>query len=336
MLNIIAIESNKGYYISIHPLEYNNPLLYRLFDGIKGQLTFHRDWLLIPNKPSKVSRIEKQGNINHRFILKDDTLKGKIPLEIIKDNAGHYEINCEDNRVFVWKPELDMYKSLYEEVSDEQPDKEIIEDFSFDIILKINDINIPPKFLYTASPINITSNDIKHQILDQILFPSLIIHETPCRLSSEDTYKIVRKHIQENINPKVAKITSDYDFCFEVSKIVPLAKPYNREYKPLKRNRYHNPKVETILVSNKFIKIFEMTHDRTKYQGYTPIDGFEADNESELKQNIDDYLKNLMDYINEPLKECHACNGTGVLLNKDVEPVTAKHSTLPDQINKEG
>ena len=39
--------------------------------------------------------------------------------------------------------------------------------------------------------------------------------------------KIIRNYVKANIDTSVATITSDYEFHFEVKKIIPLADPYN-------------------------------------------------------------------------------------------------------------
>jgi hypothetical protein len=157
------------------------------------------------------------------------------------------------------------------------------------------------------------------------VYPALTIHERPCKLTSKQTYDIVREHVKLNINPKVAKITSDYDFCFTVKKIIPIARPYSYEYdarSPWSRRR--KPEMKTRWVGDKEIDCFEMTSTEDHYKGYTPIKPFEGKSEDDLKDNIDAYLETLMAYINEPMKECPTCNGVGVLYNKDIEPITAK------------
>ena len=59
------------------------------------------------------------------------------------------------------------------------------------------------------------------------------------------------------------------------------------------------------------IEIFEMTHTGKNYSGYTPIQPITANSQQELKDKIDNYLEELMAYINEPLIECEHCRGLG-------------------------
>jgi hypothetical protein len=340
MLKIYAIETNQGYYISTNP-EYNysnwDILENRLFNGKLPESTFHDCWKLIKDKPIKITRIEKQPNTNYRFILKDDSLKSdKLPIEISKEKVGSYQKNCNDDLVFTWNDEYAMYKSLYEEVSDTQLDIEKEDEFEFIILFKIDEIKPPLELKY---PVNeryisysnekvidyITNETVDHQLLDKIIFPTILLHQAPCKLSSKETFNLVKFHIQQHINPKVARITSDYSFCFEVSKIITLNETYTQNYVPYSRGK-RKPKTETRLISSRLIKIFEMTNDEDKYKGYTSIEGFEANSESELKDQIDNYLNDLMSYINEPLIDCPHCQGKGVLLNSKIEPVTPIHN----------
>jgi hypothetical protein len=208
-----------------------------------------------------------------------------------------------------------MYRSLYVEISDPQPDKEVDDTFEFVELFDVGEIKSPPEIKY---PINerlvsysdkkvtdyVTNGSLEHQVLDKIIFPAIMIHETPCRLSSKDTYNLVREHIKRNINPKIARVTSDYDFCFEVAKVIGMADAREEKFTPIYHSGRRKPRVETRLVSTRQVRVFEMTSDKDKYGDYTVIDGFEGKTEADLKQQIDIYLEELMKYINEPLKDC--------------------------------
>lgn len=336
MLVIIAIQTDTGYLVSDKTaISYDShSLATKLFDGVAPTSTFHNDWNFISQYPQKVSHMEKQPNINYRFILKDDSFSGKIPLELKREDAG--EMDC--NNEVIWKPEIAMYRSLYVEVSDAQPDKEVTEEFTFEVIFKVDKITTPAEFKYPSneryvSYTNdkvtdyISNQNVTHQILDKIIFPEILLHETPSQLSSKQTYDIVRQHVKRNINPKVAHITSDYDFCFEVAKIIPLSEPFTQRYERTygSRGNRRKPLVENRLIATREVKVFEMTNGESAYKGYTIIQGFEAKNETELKTQIDNYLNDLMAFINEPFIDCPKCKGRGVLFSSEVEPVNTKH-----------
>jgi hypothetical protein len=314
IMTIYAIKTNDGIFISDCAKPYSGHNLERqLFDGVLPQKTFMDQWFKVPSIPKKISRMVSQPNINRRLEIKDISNISEATPKVL----DHKEVGVENDGDFIWLPKYENIKDLYEWKSDVSPPKEELYEFEIKILLEIDKIEEYTEFNYFSEEkhLNITRNNIEHQILDKILFPEPIVSMKPCKLSSEDSYKIIREYVKSNINPKAAIITSDYDFCFTVKKRVPLAKPYEssyeittktgRSYKPARYNkRYH---------SVKEVEFFEMTHSPYNYRGYTPIEGFYGTSESDLKNNIDKYLNELMDAINEPLKECECCNGIGVV-----------------------
>jgi hypothetical protein len=53
------------------------------------------------------------------------------------------------------------------------------------------------------------------------------------------------------------------------------------------------------------------------YNNYPIVDPFSGKNYDDLKSNIDNFLHNLMEMINEPVVECKCCKGRGVILNEN-------------------
>lgn len=316
-LDIIGIKSDRGYYISIT----NNPYsqMVYLINGQEPVKTFHADWYIIPDVLLKVSRMVKQPNINHKFVLTDDTLtSNKIPLELKREDVG--TLDCEGN--VIWKSELAMYRSLYIEVSDPQPPAEELEDFTFTELFSVGEIVPPPEFKYPVNavyvsysdkliPQSVTNGAIVHQKLDEILFPDILLPNTPCKLSAKDSFAIIREHVKMNIDKKVAYISSDYAFCFDVKKRIYIKKPYTQTYTETPRGR-RKPVTTQKYINDREGVCFEMTAE--SYKDYTQLTPFEGKNEFELKTQIDNYLKDLMSVINAPLMDCPHCNGTGVVV----------------------
>lgn len=333
-LKIFAVETNRGVYITSHPDDSrygdSNFTAY-LFDGKHVESTFKQGWSKLDTPPKKVTHMQSQPNINHRFVLIDESLVSeKIPLEMTREQAGEV-IDCQR---FQWKPEYEIYQSLYLAVSDEQPRIEVNDEFDYFVLAVIDNIQEPQIISYPFEESrlygqkgNIENKDVSHAIIDQIVYPAIAIHERPCQLSSKQTYNIVREYIKRNINPKSAIITSDYDFCFTVQKVIPLGTPYSYQYDKndsIFGRKKRKVEMRSQFVENKKMVCFEMTSTEDNYKGYTPIKSFTGINENDLKEQIDSYLETLMAYINEPMKECPHCNGVGVLYNSEIEPVTAK------------
>jgi hypothetical protein len=296
-----------------------------LFDGELPQSTFSKDgWLKVKGQPAKLEQLKSRPNINFRFELKDKSLKSKnTPLVL----------QCGDVAVYVdysweWLDKYDDVKELYALVSDQQePIREEVP-FEWNVISTIPSIEDYEQFGYVVDrgryksdgTTLITNKDVTHPILDTALFPEPLLASRHSSLTSQQAYAIIRKHIQENINPQVAHITSDYDFCFTVKKRIKLAKPYETKNEIIKSGgkSYRPPKFNTVYHNNRDVQVFEMTHAGRNYDTYTPIQGFSGANEGELKQNIDSFLEKLMLVINEPLVECSCCAGAGVVESKPV------------------
>lgn len=298
------------------------------FDGELPTNTHHEKWVKIKGMPKRVTYFTRPQPINLRFELIDTSLASeKIPLSIPRDEAGG-GISVYD---FEWYDNYKNLQSLYHLIHDTTEPQEVEVEVKFNILCKVANIPDYESFSY-ATPkersfgskeiVMLTEYNIKHQVIDEILFPDLLLATKPCRLSSKETYGIIRQFVKSNINPQYAEITSDYDFCFTVEKRIPLAKPYktSREDKNKKGGSYHPPRItETLHVVRKKV-IFEMTNDKDKYNGYTPIAGFIGENQSDLKNNIDCYLKELINYINAPIIECPHCQGMGVTMPEVNQP----------------
>ena len=313
MIKIYLIKTNKECFISDcskfegYDYNYHNTKLNNLFfDGEKAKETYAKGWLVVSKYPKKITRFQSQPSINKRYEISNiDLVSAHIPQIIPFDRKTDYEESI-----------IGLYK--YQE--DKQDDIEVDVEYEIEEILQIENFETPHKMDYSVIKKKgyekivgkITNNDIKHQFLDKIIFPSIVWPLYPCSISSQNLYSIIRNHIKENIDLKVSKITSDYDFCFTVKKIIPLIEPIKFSYKNFfastkkQRNKTHYGVAEY-----KEVEVFEMTHTGVNYKSYTPIKELFADNENDLKSKIDELLDGIMATINKPLVQCPNCNGTG-------------------------
>lgn len=319
-LKIIGVKTDKGYYLAG---KHDNDRLYDihkyLINGKQPEKTFHSTWAFLSEEPILVAQTIKQPNINHRYeLISDSPWIGKTALPKMMPKDEVMEKNDYDG--CVWKEEFRHLQSLYKLESDPQPDKIEPVEFEYQTILEIAEINIAKDFKYAVGEkFAIRADAIKHQLIDQIIFPDIVLPMKPSKLSSKATYEIIREHIKRNIDPRYAKITSDYNFCFEVAKTISLASPIEgkTEIKTASGRSYRNPQYRHYTITSRPIsKIFEMTHDEDKYRGYTVIEGFSGENHQDLKNKIDKYLDDLMARINEPLVDCPHCDGMGVISRK--------------------
>ncbi len=166
------------------------------------------------------------------------------------------------------------------------------------------------RFKDTNSKLQLSKNHYDQVV--QALIPGPMLHTMPVKLSSKETYDIIRAHVKKNIDVTKAKISSDYDFCFDVKKLVSTAPEVKTYVKIFKGTTYKKT------VKARSFDIFSMTHDEADkagggYKGYPLIEPFSGKNKEDLINNINTFLDNLMEQINRPLKECPKCSGYGVV-----------------------
>ncbi|WP_434786962.1 hypothetical protein [Bacillus velezensis] len=157
--------------------------------------------------------------------------------------------------------------------------------------------------------------NLNYNLLDRIQTHPMLLETKPCYLSREESYKIIRNHIKANINPKFARITSDYDFCLTVVKVLELCKP--QEYVVDLNTMYkrRKPKLEKRFQTKREVEIYNVAPKA--YQSYPIVEPFSGKDVEDLKGNIKKFLDDLMDKINEPLVECKCCEGRGVILSEN-------------------
>ncbi|MCP4539440.1 MAG: hypothetical protein GY832_20070 [Chloroflexi bacterium] len=321
-MKIFAIKTQKGYYITDDVNAdrwHKNGFVNLFFDGEKPKPTFHKSWCFIPKEPTKIERLVPQDNTNHRYELIDPSMvSDKFPAIFQRDEVATY-VDYE----WAWCEEYKHLRSLYKPVSDSQPDVMKNIQFIFEVILELNEIVEFNGFSYPAQTGRyrsdgmgtITQDNARNQILDRILFPAIVLPMKPCRLSSKESYQIVREYIKQHINLNVAEITSDYNFCFTVERRVLLRDPYTsrREIKTARGKSYKKRRYRETYVKSRSVEVFEMTWSPENYKGYTPIKGFEGKSWDDLKAQVDTYCQELIEIINKPIKDCPHCNGMGVL-----------------------
>ena len=313
---MLCIKTDKGCFISDcfvtsgYDFEYHNTVIDKLlFNGKKAAKTFHKNWYYIEQYPNLIQREINNERINKRYELLDKTLvSDKIPKIIPYETREEYNLN--------------LLNSLYEYKYDIKPVH--LEEIMYDIqvLCEIENYNFPPTFNYTGIKKEgfsdckyiIKNSDIQHQLLDKIIFPPIMLHEKPCKLSSKQMYDITRQYIIDNIDQSVARITSNYDFCFEVCKIIPVIEPkiitYHNIFAKTKRER---DKIHSHIKKYEEYTIFNMTDDRQQYKGYSVIPEMYANNETELKEKLDTWLESLIKLINKPLCQCPECKGKGYI-----------------------
>lgn len=299
-VEIIGVKVGNKYYLSeVIQNSYHRRLVNCKINGEKTTPSFNQNWFISAGIPEKVELYRSAENINHRYELIDRSLASdKIPLVI---DQGLIDLNDDYNWVGTYANLQSLYQLCYDKSEERYEEVE----FTYETILEVEDIKYPDKVVYTG---NARFNE-----LAKILYPPVVLPNTRCELTIDESYRIIREYVKLNINQKYARITSDYDFCFTVKKIIELAtiQEYKVDVNAFTKRR--KPKYETRYRTTNEIECFEMAPK--PYQNYTVIKPFSANNQKELEENIQKYLNDLIKRINEPLKYCKCCKGTGVILD---------------------
>ena len=327
-LILIAIKTDKGYYITDNIKNdryYGTQLKGMRFDGKIPLATFQEHWFFIEETPKKVEREKNRPYINQRFELKTPETFPKLKKTYIAKEVMLKEPCSENDYTREVTEEFQKIKSLYEYKYERGEMIYDSQEFEFVVIAEMKDIPGKESFKYEVyktkwaheGTTNLHEKDIiLLKEIDNIIVPPILKHTRECFINSHDTYRIIRCYVKKNIDLEVAEITSDYGFCFAVSKKIALIE--NEKY-TIDKNLFtkRKPKLETRYRSNREVKIFEMTWSPECYSAYTPIKGFKGKNEKDLKNNVDKYLKDLITKINEPLVDCPHCKGLGVILQEE-------------------
>jgi len=283
-INFITIKTkNQGMFISDNVKTenyFNSKMPSLFFDDKKLIATFKKDWYKIEDTPKKLQIRGADTYINNRYELKAGFPVSELTPQVIQ--AEDFD-------------SADDIAGLYERKSDKVEGQ--LEDVEFEIeLLSEEDEFFVEKPKYTGTP----------NILTQLNVNPALHSERPLTMSGKQFYPIVRNYIKSNIDGRYAKITSDYNFCLSVEKVIGLAVPhkYIVDVGTKRKSR-----LETRYTQDKKVKVFETSPEG--YGSYPIQEGISGKNQKELEENIDSYLKNLIEVINKPLKECPNCNGTG-------------------------
>lgn len=329
-LKIRVYRTNLGLFISRvidagYWLNYRLPDTY-LYNGSLPKDTNHKDWILVDGDVlSSVKEKVMGSRVNYKYQIKDpNDISEKCPEFLTRDQVG-YEV--DDDYDSYWNnQDFKKYRTWYKEIYDTTKDS--WEDAEFEVKdlgeIEISSLSSPLNITYKVQRTNYPhegtadldlSQIARYYDLDKMLVPEFAIQERPCNLSSTQTYNIIREYIKDNIDPKNATVTSDYNFCFTVKKKIKV-KPWIKSYEIKKKNgrSYAKPRITKTPVEYKTGQIFEMTHTKDNHKGYTPVVGFKGETLQELADNIKLFLDELMYYINTEVTECEHCCGTGNII----------------------
>lgn len=303
-IKLTTFQSDAGLYVYNPDVVYNYIEAQRLlFNGKVPKTTFSEKFTFVPGetvlKSIKLTGV-KSKVFNGWELIEPD----KFP-NLQKTLGSEYRLDKLE------------YPDLYKEILKEElmPDRDIeftSEEGGFVTVPK--DYNTP---VATYKSKDKTIPVVAHwDLITRAIIPEISLENQPCYIPSSKWYAVIRSHIKENIDSRVAEITSDFDFCFTVQKKIKLNTPkiFQTEITKSTRKNYRPPVFVTKVKEYNLLKCFEMTHDGENYNGYTPIPAIKGDNLSELRENVNKFLTDLMERINKPVEYCQHCEGSGIII----------------------
>lgn len=334
--HIIYYTTEKGVYFSRKGFNYtgqrqdfkSNNL--RVNGGVELKGTHKPSWYFLEGETSIHTLENKLPDVEvdsyWELKNKEDTSLG-LPETLTREDAAE-DYDEEEYQYYISNPKYSRFSNLYkrvpvregggyENVTDEWKIEALGELEISEVTNNLSDMKVTWKekvnFKEITKELDLSAIT-KYSEIEEMLISDLVIHNRPCYVSVDTTYKIIRSWVKDNINGKYARVTSDYDFCFTVKKVIPI-KPYIRKTEILtnRGKSYAKPRFKEQTISDKMVEVFEMCPSK-RYQKYTPIAPFKGDNLKDLADNIKTYLEELMDFLNAPLHECEHCKGTGHIL----------------------
>lgn len=296
MLDLTIVKSKHGVFVNAynHSSYYNNyaiDLDQYLFDGEAPQKTYRQGWYQIKDIPKKVEKLVNGKTTIVKYLLNlNITPNAVMPQEVEPDF-----FEDEDNYYL---------KEHYTAVKNQTESTKVAEEFKVNLYEQYDNFK----------PIKQEFEPV-YDLVSTIVTPGKFWTEIPCKIGPEASFKYIREYIKKHIDGRFARLSSDYDFCLTVQKRIPLSEPEEFTYFSLGRTKRAKTIEKKGLRDTRDLAIFEMAPK--PYQSYSLAPTFEADTTNELHDKIQTFCKDLMEQINEPVKDCPHCKGRGIILNKD-------------------
>lgn len=322
MLKIKYYNTNVGVIFKVVDSSYNSALSLKNYCEYINDIhvediqELSNKWYKIDSLPICIKKKTSAKKVQVGWELKIPSLaSGTIPVppylaldELVIIDYDNYKYKYDGKFKDIGELYQQRYETQPEQIVDVPFDLQHLDDIEVSNFNKPEQIKIKQlggSYGNTTQIIDL-SHVVRYEELHELLTPEFLVHNCPCSLSSEQMFKIVRYYVRENIDPRSARITSDYDFCFTVKKIL------NKQPSFVSKEKKQ---------SSELFEIFEMTWEgynnkKTGYSGYTPIEALKANSLEDMKNKLESYLKELLDKINCEVEQCSCCKGTGHIVKK--------------------
>jgi hypothetical protein len=325
MINLSVSKGEKGLYMSFSGYWSTTPAY--IINGKTLTATWKDKWYYLEGE-QEVKTIQThtaKKAVNHRWELLEKVDREAFPMlpEFVsqKESCEYYCDEGDELYRFGCNSEYHMFNNMYERVFDYEDGSLESQEFEVKHLKDVKESAVDTIEDYQKEQDDLDTEDFKRNLsalvnydhLASMIKHPLEIHNYPCQISSEQSYKIIRSYVKGHIDTTKASVTSDYDFCFTINKIIEV-KPYtvSRELKKQNGRSYAKPRFNTRQISKESVELFEMTHAGHNYKGYTCLKPFKGNSLADLTENVRLFLEELMLRVNEKSTKCEHCNGHGV------------------------
>ena len=326
MLQVNYYKTNLGLFFSLSSSFYTNFRSYRI-NGIPFEQLekVSNNWYRIADDITSITNLVtgKSVLVGWQRVYSSKVIPAWLPETLTTEQLTVTYTDDDDDPVYAG--EYAEVAAFYQPVYKQADPMEVPVEYTLHLIREIEIDSYEAPAAMQVTIINDNNNKrtevdlssiVSYDDFDTIVVPEFLLYKRPCMLTSRQMYDIVRTYIKDNIDRAVATITSDYNFCFTVKKIIKCTPYMAQETHVGARGKTvtHTQRKET-----KQVEVFEMTYSGYKgasgYEGYTCIDPWYAESFQDMKDGLGKYLKDLMLKINTPAVECPHCQGAGIVDN---------------------
>lgn len=285
---IIKTEKN-GMFISDNVKSegyFNSKIGSFLFDDQALVATPKSGWYKLSNLPKTVKRKGNSQIVNKRYELKEGFPESKLTPKVL----AYDELDDDDDIYGLYTYKSDTIEGTWEEI-----------EFDIEVLAEEDNFYVEkPKYQGTPS------------LMTQLTAHPALHQNRPCKISGKEFYNIIRNYIKTFIDGRYAKITSDYNFCLTVEKVIHLAEPAPYT---VNGGTKRKPTTVTKFRDTRSLVIFKSSPEG--YSGYPTQKGIEGENQEDLDNKVTKYLEDLIAEINSPMEDCACCKGRGVIIKED-------------------
>lgn len=279
------------------------------FDKEAPKRSHDSNWLVVPSD-FKIVSTKTPGRVeSYTYELKNHKLATElVPLEIQGDKSG---------KVILPNPKIkwEEIKTLYQSYPKKGEDKHTPIEFELEIIGKIPKDSFTTTFMFTgigsfSRAKTINSTFIQHHPLSKLAVNKFLLPTQKCNLSATESMSIIAAHLRRHIDYRINHIS--YASVSQISISKKILKPdFDLEKVEIIPKDLNNNTLRTSISSGLAYPSKQVLAYQLNVKDLVGDNVFKGETHADLENNIRKYLKDLIEYLNTPIKHCTHCSGNG-------------------------